>query len=56
MSCYLVLPHPTSWARSAHCWDTMGFEFGLFSGQVCSVTALLVAGDDCLARLGVQDP
>lgn len=31
-----------------------GIEFGSFSGQVCSVTALLVAGETYLARLGCR--
>lgn len=51
-----ILPSCVGWPRSACCWDTKGIEFGSFSGQVCSMTALLVAGETCPARLRLQDP
>ena len=51
-----ILPSRAGWTGSARCWDKKGIEFGSFSGQVCGVTAVLVAGETCLARLRLQDP
>lgn len=45
-----------AWVRllpvECHCWDVKGLEFGSFSGQICSVTGLLMAQE---IRLRLQD-